>query len=80
MKKKLRIDQLRVQSFVTSEDRITGGGTLANCTPDPDLQTAYSCLAYITCHAVNCALNSQYQFCDPDTTFISNAMSPCVTG
>ncbi|HEX4888116.1 MAG TPA: pinensin family lanthipeptide [Luteibaculaceae bacterium] len=55
MKKKLKLDDLKVKSFVTSElnaNQIKGG---AQELPD----TFYSCLAYVTCDVVGC-VNTKY--------------------
>lgn len=55
MKKKLKISQIQVKSFVTEVEpaKIQGGGT----------ETMYSCLDYVTCDAVRCYLTTQGPVC-----------------
>lgn len=60
MKKKLKISDLKVKSFVTNinaaESRnIKGEGSVA-----VNDETLYSCYAYITCDVVYCATNGTY--------------------
>ncbi|HEX4888465.1 MAG TPA: pinensin family lanthipeptide [Luteibaculaceae bacterium] len=59
MKKKLKLDDLKVKSFVTSElnaNQIKGGA--------PELpETFYSCLAYITCDVVGCVVTNYGNQC-----------------
>ncbi|MES2629063.1 MAG: pinensin family lanthipeptide [Bacteroidota bacterium] len=45
MKKRLKLNDVKVQSFVTSETEQIKGGIL---------ETAYSCLAYISCDVAGC--------------------------
>ncbi len=57
MKKKLKLNDLKVQSFVTSDiaaDQIKGG---------TGGETAYSCLAYITCDVVGCVATKYQNHC-----------------
>ncbi len=57
MKKKLSLNNLKVQSFVTSEiesEKIKGG-TLQN--------TAFSCLAYISCNPLQCIISNGGPVC-----------------
>ncbi len=57
MKKKLKLSEVKVQSFVTSEiaaDKIKGG-TLQN--------TAFSCLAYISCNPLACIVSNNGPVC-----------------
>jgi hypothetical protein len=48
MKKKLKLSDLQVRSFVTEvkPEQVKGG--------EPDKETLYSCLQYITCDFVRC--------------------------
>lgn len=57
MKKKLKLNDLRVQSFVTSDiaaENIKGGN---------GPETVYSCLAYITCDVVGCVVTKYDNHC-----------------
>lgn len=55
MKKKLKLNDLKVQSFVTAEANKVKGGTLQ--------QTYASCLAYISCHPLECILSNNGPLC-----------------
>lgn len=56
MKKKLKLSELQVKSFVTATnaDQIKGGG--------PE-DTLYSCLAYISCDIVGCVATKYGDHC-----------------
>lgn len=61
MKKKLQLNDLKVQSFVTSNfaaDSIKGGSLG---------ETNYSCLKFITCDIVACAVSQQGNACPTGT-------------
>ncbi|WP_170226967.1 pinensin family lanthipeptide [Luteibaculum oceani] len=50
MKKKLKLNQVSVKSFVTELDKdakkeVNGGGTR---------ETMYSCMAYVSCYITDC--------------------------
>jgi hypothetical protein len=55
MKKKLKLNDLQVKSFVTEVEKseVKGGAQ----------DTLYSCLAYITCDIVKCYLTTQANNC-----------------
>ncbi len=55
MNKKLKLTDLSIQSFVTSEANQVKGGTLQN--------TVYSCLAYISCDVVGCVATKYGDHC-----------------
>ncbi len=60
MKKKLKLNDLKVQSFITSEkntENIKGGS----------LETNYSCLKFITCDLVACVVSRQGDICPTGT-------------
>ncbi len=60
MKKKLQLNDLKVQSFVTTDikaEEIKGGS----------LETKYSCLKFITCDLVGCALSQGGANCPTGT-------------
>jgi hypothetical protein len=61
MKQKLRIDQLKVQSFLTSADADAhkGGATLI-------CNTNASCLPYVTCDRLQCIIASEADPCYKD--------------
>lgn len=65
MKKKLQLNDLKVKSFVTSDDasQIMGGSIG---------ETNYSCLKFISCDIVGCAA-SKYNNC-PTTTVNGSAL------
>lgn len=82
MKKKLKLNDLKVQSFVTSSDttKVIGGESYKTVCADTDtLQTMYSCLAYITCNVVACAVNSNYVACTKDPRYCNIAVNPIIT-
>lgn len=56
MKKKLKLNDLKVQSFITTEaaDKLKGGS----------LETNYSCLRFATCDIVACVLTQQGTLCN----------------
>lgn len=54
MKKKLKLNDLKVQSFVTADAENIKGGTG---------ETMYSCLAYVTCNVVGCVLTQYGNHC-----------------
>jgi len=55
MKKKLKLNDLSIKSFVTE----VSGENLKGGTGD----TMYSCLAYVTCHVVACYVTSKAPQC-----------------
>jgi hypothetical protein len=68
MKKKLKIDQLRVQSFVTTvNDVVIGGSRSELCgLSEYVCGTNASCLDYISCNEIQCVLNSRAEPCVQD--------------
>lgn len=51
MKKKLQLNELKVQSFVTSETDQIKGGSVDTLKP-----TQASCLDYVSCAAIQCLI------------------------
>ncbi|MDJ0838768.1 MAG: hypothetical protein QNK37_19780 [Acidobacteriota bacterium] len=49
MKKQLKLSELKIQSFQTSEKTVVGGGT-CGCCPTQE----YSCGQYFTCNGGPC--------------------------
>jgi hypothetical protein len=68
MKKKLTIEALKVQSFVTSADdtkNVKGGATFdIRCAG----QQSYTCYDWISCERLMCVVASQAKPCVQDTT------------
>lgn len=54
MKKKLKLNDLKVQSFVTADASTVKGGTVAS---------ANSCLAFVTCNIVGCVVTQYGEHC-----------------
>lgn len=52
MKKKLKLNELKVQSFVTAEAKTIKGGA-----------TEISCLAFISCHVLQCVISEYGAVC-----------------
>ncbi len=74
MKKKLKIDELKVKSFVTSieadRSNLKGKGSVG-----VNDETLYSCYMYVTCDVVHCATNGTYTGGGPNTDNIFTAIN-----
>lgn len=83
MKKKIKLVDVAVTSFITSEadSQIMGGAlthpvcvnSVKNCQSVADtecLQTMYSCYAYISCNVAACTTTVAGQYCNNTTTAV----------
>ncbi|HEX4888115.1 MAG TPA: pinensin family lanthipeptide [Luteibaculaceae bacterium] len=61
MNKKIKLDQLKVTSFITDQNRLQAlkGGA----PPEVNDETLYSCYQVITCNVVGCVLTQYDEHC-----------------